>query len=223
MKMSEARGFISYDTPDGLGVRAQVKVTKGSLPIKSIRKNDDGSMAQISFDHEAAGLNFPIQGHLPCDTDAFKAAEAAKESGEPVAFRIETQRKKSVDRRSAFPPAKDSDKRDGVSYMDIQGGKDVVKKIVLIADKPTSELRTDVNEDARWMSLPAAGAPAFLDENPVAAAGAGLDPQVALAQYAEAVKAGLPQEMTRLIGALAIAAGASISEFTAVAKQAAAA
>lgn len=47
-----------------------------------------------------------------------------------------------------------------------------------------------------------------------------LEPQLVLAQYVAAVRAGLPQEMTRMIGALAIASGATIDEFHAAAREA---
>jgi hypothetical protein len=217
--MSSVRGFISYDTPDGLGIRSQVKVTKGSLPIKGIRKNDAGTMAQISFDHEAGGMNFPISGHIPVDSLAYAEAEKAKADGTEIAFRIETQRKTKVDRKAAFPTG---DKVDGVDYLDIQGGKDVVKKLVQIGSETTHEIRTDVNEDDRWMNISAVNAPAFIDDNGSAAttvvAGGGIDPQEALAQFVECVKSpAISDEMARMVGAIAIAAGASIDEFTAAA------
>lgn len=223
--MSNVQGFISYDTPDGLGIRAQVVVTKGELPVKRITLNDAETMAKIDFDADAGGLKFPIHANIPVDSPAFALLKAAKESKEPISFRIETQRKKNVDRRLPFPPAKDSDKEAGVTYLETQGGKEVVKILVAAGDEVTREMRTDADEDGRWSNIPRAMAPAFIDENPAAAAvaGAGLDPQVVLSQYVAAVRADLPQEMTRIIGALAIASGASIEEFFAAARKATAA
>lgn len=217
-------GFMSFDTSDGLGVRAQVVVTKGELPVKRITISDDEKMAKIDFDAEAGGMKFPIHANIPVDSPAFAVLQAAKESKEPVAFRIETQRKKNVDRRLPFPPAKDSDKESGVVYLETQGGKEVVKKLVSAGDVVTDEIRTDVSEDSRWSNIPRSMAPAFIDENgaTTAIAGAGLDPQVVLSQYVAAVKADLPQEMTRIIGALAIASGASVADFFDAARRAAA-
>lgn len=223
--MSTVQGFISYDTPDGLGIRAQVVVTKGELPIKRITLNDAETMAKIDFDAEAGGLKFPIHANVPVDSPAYEVLKAAKESKEPVSFRIESQRKKGIDRRLAFPPAKDSDRVAGEKYLETQGGKEVVKKLVAAGEIVTHEQRTDVDEDARWASIDRASAPAFLDANPAAAvvAGAGLDPQVVLSQYVAAVQADLPQEMTRIIGALAIASGASVDDFFEAARKATAA
>lgn len=47
-----------------------------------------------------------------------------------------------------------------------------------------------------------------------------LEPQLVHTQYVAAVRAGLPQEMTRTIGALAIASGATIDEFHAAVREA---
>lgn len=218
-------GFLSFDTADGLGIRAQVVVTKGELPVKRITLSDDEKMAKIDFDAEAGGLKFPIHANIPADGPAFEVLKAAKASGEQVAFRIETQRKKNVDRRLPFPPAKDSDKETGVTYLETQGGKEVVKKLVAAGDVTTHEIVTDVTEDSRWMNIPRSMAPTFIDENPVTGviAAAGLDPQAVLSQYVAAVRSDLPLEMTRIIGALAIAAGASVEDFFDAARKATAA
>lgn len=226
--MSNSTGFVSYDMADGLGVRAQVMVTKGELPIKRITLNDDESMARVDFDSADAGLKFPIHANIPTKErdgsakPAYEALVAAKKSGAPIAFRIETQRKKMVDRRIPFPPAKDSDKVAGEKYLEIQGGADVVKKLVSVGSVATAEQITDPTEDLRWMNIPRTMAPAFIDENPAAAAvaGGGFDASKVLDQYVAAVKADLPQEMTRMIGAIAIAAGASLEEFFEAARRA---
>jgi hypothetical protein len=229
--MSNVQGFTSYDTADGLGIRAQVIVTKGELPVKNISLNDAGTMAKVDFDASAAGLKYAIHANVPVadrsgkENPAYEALINAMASGEPIAFRIETQRKRDIDRRLPFPPSNDSDKKADVTYLKTQKGEEVIKILVSAGDVTTHEIRTDVSEDARWANIVRAMAPAFIDEMGVAnsVAGAGLDPELVLSQYVAAVQANLPQEMTRIIGALAIAAGASIDDFIATAGKAKAA
>lgn len=52
------------------------------------------------------------------------------------------------------------------------------------------------------------------------AGGLSLNSEQVVSQYVIAVRAGLPQEMTRLIGALAIASGATVEEFYAASREA---
>lgn len=87
--------FTTHDGVDANGVRAEVFVQAGDGVVKEIKENANGT-ADVHFAVE--NLKFPVHGWIGIDNPVYAVAKKAKESGETVSFRIETQRKSSVDR-----------------------------------------------------------------------------------------------------------------------------
>jgi hypothetical protein len=87
--------FISHDGVDANGVRAQVYVQDGDGVIKEIKESVNGT-ADVHFTVE--NLKFPVHGWIGQDNPVYELVKKAKESGEKVTFRIESQRKSKVDR-----------------------------------------------------------------------------------------------------------------------------
>jgi hypothetical protein len=221
MSNLEMKNFTSFDPTDGLGIRAQVKVTKGNLRVKRITPNESGTMAKIDFDVEELGLKHVVHANIPSNTSQFEALKAAKEAGEPIEFRIETQRKQNVDRTRPFPPAKDADRVNDVQYLVVSSGTDVVKKLVSVGGVATAEQVTSTDEDARWSSIPAANLPKFVDENPssVVSSGGSFDKEVALTGYREAAAAGCSQDFLNTVAAVCVALGVPFADIKAAAAQ----
>jgi hypothetical protein len=87
--------FVSYDGKDENNVRAEVHVNQNTGIISDIKEGDKGT-ADVHFKVE--GLKFPIHGWVGMDDNVYKAAVEAKAKNETVEFRIESQRKRKVDR-----------------------------------------------------------------------------------------------------------------------------
>jgi hypothetical protein len=87
--------FISHDGVDANGVRAEVYVQDGEGVIKEIKESANGT-ADIHFTVD--NLKFPVHGWIGQDNPVYQVVKKAKETGEKVSFRIESQRKSKVDR-----------------------------------------------------------------------------------------------------------------------------
>jgi len=87
--------FISHDGTDSNGVRAEVHVSVNRGIIDRINDGDKGT-SDVYFKVE--GLKFPVHGWVGTEDAVYAVAKAALESKELVDFRIESQRKKKVDR-----------------------------------------------------------------------------------------------------------------------------
>jgi hypothetical protein len=87
--------FISHDGVDANGVRAEVYVQDGDGVVKEIKESANGT-ADIHFTVD--NLKFPVHGWIGQDNPLYEVVKKAKESGDKVSFRIESQRKSKVDR-----------------------------------------------------------------------------------------------------------------------------
>lgn len=164
--------FVSFASPDVEGVRAQVKVETGVLPVKSIA--DVGKMKKVTFDISALGnakLKRDPYANINPSEPAFAEAEKAFESGEPVAFRIEAQRKASL----RLP------KRVPMSGLNAQ--TETVRCLVAVQGATTNEALTDPAEDRMRSEVSPDEAPDFLEDSPTAPAG--MDEAVARDIYAK--------------------------------------
>lgn len=91
-----SRPFVSHDGPDTNGFRAEVKVVTGFGHVDSIEKSKAGKSAKVSFKVE--NTDFLSAGWAPIEDPVMKLVEEAKDSGEPIHFRIETRRQDKIDR-----------------------------------------------------------------------------------------------------------------------------
>jgi hypothetical protein len=87
--------FTTHDGVDANGVRAEVFVQAGEGLVKEIKENANGT-ADVHFSVD--NLKFPVHGWIGIDNPVYDVVKKAKETGDKVSFRIETQRKASVDR-----------------------------------------------------------------------------------------------------------------------------
>jgi len=102
-----AKPFISKDGVDSDGVRAEVKVVIGYGIVATIEPSDKGKSEKVGF---AVNNTKFIPSGWTRDSDIQKKVAQAKESGEPIHFRLETRRKDHVDRKlslSEVAPPKD--------------------------------------------------------------------------------------------------------------------
>lgn len=86
--------FTTHDGADPNGVRAEVRVEAGEGTILKI--DDKAQSSQVSI--TADGLKLPVTGWVRQDDALYATVKAAQEAGHRVSFRIEVQRKGTVDR-----------------------------------------------------------------------------------------------------------------------------
>lgn len=87
--------FVSHDGIDSNGVRAEVYVQDGRGTVKEIKENKNGT-ADVHFQVE--NLKYPVHGWIGQDNPVYDVVKKSLESKEDVQFRIEVQRKPSVER-----------------------------------------------------------------------------------------------------------------------------
>ena len=90
------RPFITHDGVDENGIRAEVKVVAGYGLVDNIEKSKAGKSAKVSFSVE--NTDFTISGWAPVDSKVMEVCQEALKSESPIYFRVETLRKKNVDR-----------------------------------------------------------------------------------------------------------------------------
>lgn len=119
-----AKPFISHDGLDDDGLRAEVKVVIGYGDVVEIEDSKGGKSKKITFavsnsEWNSAGWtrSAPLQA----------LAEKAKETGEPIHFRIETRRKDDIDRRKPF------------AELDTNRGAEIVKSLAALKLEGDSE------------------------------------------------------------------------------------
>ncbi len=128
--------FVSLDGTDENGVRAEVFVQINNGPITEIKENSEKQVAEIQFklDH----LKYPLRGWIRTDNEVFEEAKRAHENKENVEFRIETQRKKGIDRTIPIEDLKN----------DMKVARDSIRPLLVgINGKYTNEMVTNPNED----------------------------------------------------------------------------
>lgn len=199
--------FTSYDGVDAQGIRAEVNVQTGTGRIKELtgrgRQGEDGTFrnVEVVFDPDNPKLMRKVYALL--DTTAkelWDYVQKAHAEGRDVSYRIESQRKRGVDRNTKFN--------------DLKHTEEVVRVLAGIDGLYSHEAKTNPAED------PSAENPSALEQaqsgSPaptaavVAAAGAPQDPAALLGSLAAARRAGLPATTVDTLMALALAAGAGV-------------
>lgn len=91
-----SRPFVSYDGPDKEGFRAEVWVEKGVGVITSIEEKAQTAAVKI----RTPKLTHPNIGNIRIDDPLYQEVLKYKDSGQEIPWRIESQRKPSVDRKT---------------------------------------------------------------------------------------------------------------------------
>jgi hypothetical protein len=128
--------FIALDGADENGTRAEVYVQLNRGTVKEIQERTDKGVADVKFD--VAKLNHPIHGWIGIDTKTYEEVKRAKETGEEVEFRIESQRKPGIDRKIPMSELR----------KDMSAARDNTRSLLVgVNDIYTDELMTNPNED----------------------------------------------------------------------------
>lgn len=195
--------FISHDGIDNHGVRAEVMVQTGTGRIKEIaprgKQAEDGSYRnyEVVFDPDNPHLKRKVYALL--DTTAkelWDYVQAAQADQRDISYRIESQRKRNVDRTKKFD--------------DLEHAEEVVRVLAAIDTVFSHEAKTNPKED------PTGDNPSALEQNIPTALTTSPSPtgdlKTILLGLAAARAAGLPATTVDTLAGLALAAGASIDE-----------
>lgn len=194
--------FLSHDGVDSNGIRAQVMVQTGTGRIKELvgrgRPGEDGTYrnVEVVFDPDNPHLKRKVYALL--DTTAKELHEYVQEAlagQRDIAYRIESQRKRGVDRATPFD--------------DLQHTEEVVRVLAAVDMVFSHEAKTNPKED------PSGDNPSALDQAPgvpVAPGAGGADRATVLRALSEARRAGLSDVVVDTLVAHAMATGASVAE-----------
>lgn len=96
METYSSHPFISHDGIDSQGVRAEVRVVMGYGKIHDVEESEKGKASNVTFKVE--NTKWKSSGYAPNDSNVMKKIQEAQDLNVPIHFRIETTRKKGVDR-----------------------------------------------------------------------------------------------------------------------------
>lgn len=201
--------FLSFDGIDAQGVRAEVMVQTGTGRIKEFvgrgKANEDGTYRNMEVVFEPDNPLLKRKVYALLDTTAkelWEYVQAAQADQRDIAYRIESQRKRGIDRTKAFN--------------DLVHTEEVVRVLAAIDTVFSHEAKTNPKED------PSGENPSALDQDiapaaaPVAHAAANTttsaDPKALLAALAAARQAELAPVTIDTLLALALAAGVKIED-----------
>lgn len=172
-----AAPFVSHAGPDSDGVRQEVLVTKGCGNVTEI---SDGEHS-VNVTIEVPSLQFPVHGWINKTernsdklTPAFKIIQDAQSSGNPIDFRIESQRlkknkrtKEKIDSSTPIYELMGADKNG--HHKSMEKTRDNTKKLLVAVGFPGGKMEfsqalTNPNEDPAG---PGGGPTSALD-NPIA-------------------------------------------------------
>lgn len=193
--------FTSLDGVDERGHRAEVLVATGTGFIDEIK--DYGSNAQIRLKNDI--LRHPLGGFIAKSDPLFASLEQAHEQGREIAYRVEQQRKKSVDRTVPIQELRKNMEEAKANCIWVFAAMD---------DQFSTEAVTNPAED------PAEGgrrravdtAPQTAPSQQSAPSAPALDPAQVLTGLAQGRQAGLPDSILDATAALALALGASVEQ-----------
>lgn len=205
--------FISYDGTDTNGIRAEVSVMTGTGRIKEIngrgKAAEDGSYrnVEVVFDPDNPHLKRKVYALLDTTaTDLTNLAMDAHKSGRDISFRIESQRKRGVDRT--------------IKFEDLVHTEQVVRVLAGIDGVFSHEAKTNPAEDPSSDNPSALDQAAQVTSRPASAPAAPAAPAAAVTSLAtahslvralaEARRAEMPTVTVDTLAGLALAAGAPI-------------
>ncbi|WP_432523741.1 hypothetical protein [Kineococcus sp. SYSU DK006] len=203
-----AKPFVSHDGVDAQGVRAEVWVQVGTGTVTKIENKDDdvkrNVMVVIKSDNSR--VSRPVTAWLAKSDPTYPAVLAAHESGREIQYRVESQRKPTVDRTTPIAELRVDMATAGANTVSIFAGID---------GQLSSEAVTDPAEDPNpgGRLRAAAGAPPRDGSHgQVPATAPAASAEAALTALATARQAGLPVGVVDAAAALALAAGASAKQ-----------
>lgn len=205
-----AAPFTTLDGADKDGVRAEVHVQKGTGVIIDIEKKDDegATNAYIVIKSSLAQVKKPVKGWLAKSDPLYAVALAALESSREIEYRLESQRKRGVDRTIPIAELRPN--------MEV-AAQNTIMIVAGLDGELSKEAVTDPAEDpAEGGRIPAtrqnngprqAAAPA-----PTAAAGPALDKDAALTALATARATGMDEGVINAAAAFALMTGATAKQ-----------
>lgn len=201
-----AAPFVSHDGEDAQGVRAEVWVQTGTGTITTIERKDDASSknAMVVVKSSLAQVKKPIKGWIDKSDPVYAEVLAAHESGREVEYRLESQRKKAVDRTTPIAELRVNTEVAGENTMMIFAGLDgtLTKEAVTNpAEDPTPGGRNRATDPKPAATAPAPVGPVF-------------DKDAALAALATARATGMDETVIGAAAALALMAGATAKQVT---------
>lgn len=198
--------FTSFDGVDSNGIRAEVNVQTGTGRIKEInprgKASPDGTYrnVEVVFDPDNPALKRKVYALL--DTTAkelWDFVQKAHADQSDVAFRIESQRKRNVDRTKKFE--------------DLIHTEEVVRVLAALDNVFSHEAKTNPKEDPTNDGNPSALTQDIAATKAAASSGgSSVSPALAVKALADARRAGLPAGVIDAVAALALASGASIAD-----------
>lgn len=200
--------FLSYDGVDKSGIRAEVMVQTGTGKIKEIvprgKAGKDGTYrnVEVVFTPDNPKLIRKVYALLDTTSkELWDYVQEAQASEKDISYRIESQRKRTIDRTTKFD--------------DLTHSEEVVRVLAGVDDKFSHEAKTNPAED------PTNEAPSALPQEvakPVVSANAAVanevtaDPKHLLKSLGEARALNLSQTTIDTLVALAVGSGATLDE-----------
>ena len=195
-------GFTSYDGADKDGVRAEVHVQTGPGIVTHLISAAQGKTFNVKFRSTIPGMKRPISAWVTAEDPLMKVLEEAKESGREVEYRVESQRKPHVDRKT---PIAELRKTQDIA---IDNVKSILAGIdgTLGLERVTDPSEDPVSSHGRYVADDSSRKPGSGGSG---SGGAGFSPEAALAGLANARQAGMDPAVVAAAQALALMAGVS--------------
>ncbi|NAZ85273.1 hypothetical protein [Kineococcus indalonis] len=202
-----AKPFVSHDGADEQGVRAEVWVQVGNGTVTKIENQDDDTKRNVMvvIRSDNSKVSRPITAWLAKSDPTYPAVVEALASGREIQYRVESQRKPTVDRTTPIADLRVDMATAGANTVSIFAGIDGTLGQEAVTDPaedpgPGGRLRASDRGAAR------AGAqqPQRSEAAPTA-----LGVEAALSGLTTARQAGLPSGVVDAAAALALAAGAT--------------
>lgn len=202
--------FLSYDGVDKQGVRAEVMVQTGTGRIKEIvgrgSPKADGSYRnmEVVFDPDNPKLQRKVYALLDTTASELWAyVQDAHATQKDISYRIESQRRRTVDRNLKFE--------------DLVHAEQVVRVLASIDDVYSHEAKTSPNEDPESdapsaLAQEISGATAAIAGETAQTTGSLVSASALLDSLAEARKLNLASTIIDTLVANAVSAGASLSD-----------
>lgn len=199
--------FLSHDGVDAQGIRAEVMVQTGTGRIKELvgrgKQNEDGTYRNMEVVFEPDNPHLKRKVYALIDTtgkELWDYVQTAHKEQRDIAYRIESQRKRGIDRTKKFD--------------DLVHTEEAVRILAAIDNVFSHEAKTNPKED------PSGENPSALDQDVEAltrqhssvTGGAMLDAAAVLTALTVARKNGLPNSVVDSLTALALTAGADVKE-----------
>ena len=181
--------FISHDTADNNGVRAEVSVDTGTGFITAIEEAGSRNR-KVVFRSTHTELRHPVYGYLGTNDPLLAVCQKAMDEHREIAYRTESQRRNAVDRKKP--------------HAECEGTSELTRILAAIDGGRSLEWVTNPDRD------PVQGRRPDMGDQPVhgPAGGAAVSSESALAALTVARQAGFEPDVVAALVAAALLAGA---------------